>query len=344
MQPLVTIILPCRNEAKYIARCLDTLLATTYPQDRLELLVMDGRSEDRTREIVAAYAVRFPWIRLLDNPRRIAPAALNLGIEAARGEVIVRVDAHALYPPEYLGRLVQALTTTGADNVGGPVVVLPADRTPRAKAIAVALAHPFGVGNSWFRIGSAQPRWVDTVAYGCWRRDLFERIGKFDEDLVRDQDEEFNYRTIARGGRVLLLPEAVSYYYARPTPRLAGRMLYQYGWFKPLVAWKLGRVATLRQLVPPLFVLALVGGALLAPFFTPVRLLWFAMLLAYATGLAVAMIGAARAHGLKVALALAWVFPVLHVSYGSGFLQGTWSNLLGRGLRWRDPAAVPLSR
>lgn len=344
MLPLVSIILPCRNEAKYIARCLDTLLATTYPHDRLELLVMDGRSEDRTRDIVQRYAERYPWIRLLDNPRRIVPAALNLAIDAARGEVIVRVDAHALYPPEYLPRLVTALTTTGADNVGGPVIVLPADRGATSRAIAVALAHPFGVGNSWFRIGSAQPRWVDTVAYGCWRRETFDKVGRFDEELVRDQDEEFNYRTIARGGRVLLLPEAVSYYYARPSPRLAGRMLYQYGYFKPLVAWKLGRVATLRQLVPPLFVVALVGGALLAPFVAPVRLLWLGMLLAYATGLLVTMVGTARGHGLRVALALATVLPVLHVSYGAGYLQGLWANLIGRGLKWRDPAAVPLSR
>lgn len=344
MQPLVSIILPCRNEARYIGRCLDTLLQTTWPHDRLELLVMDGRSEDRTREIVQQYSERYPCIRLLDNPRRIVPAALNLGIEAARGDVIVRVDAHALYPPEYIEKLVTALLTTGADNVGGPVMVLPANRSAQGRAIAVALAHPFGVGNSWFRIGSTQSRWVDTVAYGCWRRELFDKVGRFDEELVRDQDEEFNYRTVGAGGRVLLLPDAVSYYYARPTPRLAGRMLYQYGYFKPLVALKLGRVATLRQLVPPLFVAALAGGALLAPFSGLIRLLWFGMLLAYGTALAVAMVGTFRAHGARVALALALVFPVLHVSYGAGFLQGAWRNLRGRGLRWRDPAAVPLSR
>lgn len=342
--PRVSIVLPCRNEAKYIARCLDTLLATTYPHDRLELLVMDGASEDKTREIVLQYAERYPWIRLLDNPRRIVPAALNAGIRAATGELVVRVDAHALYPPDYLRRLVDALIANGADNVGGPVIVLPARRTATGRAIAIALAHPFGVGNSWFRIGSAQPRWVDTVAYGCWRRDLFDKVGLFDEELVRDQDEEFNYRTTAQGGRVLLVPEAVSYYYARPSPRLAGRMLYQYGYFKPLVALKVGRIATVRQLAPPLFVLALILGAALAPFSFVARMVWLGMLLSYGAALLTCMASAVRAHGLRAAAALLFVFPVLHVSYGWGYLHGLWRNLVGRGIKWRDPAAVPLSR
>lgn len=342
--PTVSIVLPCRNEAKYIARCLDTLLATTYPHDRLELLVMDGKSEDATRAIVQTYAAKHPWIRLLDNPRKIVPAALNIGIQAATGDVVVRVDAHALYPPEYLPRLVDALQSSGAANVGGPVVVLPASRSATGRAIAVALAHPFGVGNSWFRIGSAQPRWVDTVAYGCWHRELFAKVGLFDEELVRDQDEEFNYRTVGQGGRVLLVPDAMSYYYARPSPRLAGRMLYQYGYFKPLVALKVGRVATVRQLVPPLFVVALVLGALLAPWSGAVRLLWSGMLLAYGAALLTVMATAVRPHGIRTAAALTFVFPVLHVSYGWGYLHGLWRNLVGRGLRWRDPAAVPLSR
>lgn len=341
---LVSVILPCRNEAAYIGRALDTLIATEYPHDRLEVLVMDGRSDDGTREIVERYSERYPWIRLLDNPRSIVPTALNLGIQAARGDIIVRVDAHALYPPHYIPRLVAALETTGAWNVGGPVMVLPSGKGAIARAIAIALAHPFGVGNSWFRIGTPEPRWVDTVAYGCWRRATFETIGLFDEELVRDQDEELNYRLAAAGGRILLLPGAASYYYARPTPRLAGRMLYQYGYFKPLVAWKLGRIATFRQLVPPAFVAALALGALLFPLVHALRIPYLGMLLCYATGILASMAGQVRKHGIRTAVALGMVFPVLHVAYGSGFLQGLWRNLVGRRLRWRDPAAVPLSR
>jgi glycosyltransferase involved in cell wall biosynthesis len=215
----ITMILPCRNEAPFIGPCLDTLLASRVPTDRLEILVVDGMSDDGTRSVVERYAARYPGIRLLDNPRRIVPAALNIGIAAATGEIIVRVDAHALYPSEYVPRLVEALETTGADNVGGRIVTLPQNDSPEAWAIALALSHPFGVGNSYFRIGSDAPRWVETVPYGCWRREVFDRIGGFDEDLVRDQDDEFNYRLIRSGGRVLLLPDVVSYYFARDSVR-----------------------------------------------------------------------------------------------------------------------------
>ncbi len=342
--PRLSIVLPCRNEAKYIGRCLDTIIAAQYPHEKMELLVVDGRSEDATRELVRGYSERHPWIRLLDNPRKIVPVALNLGIQAASGEIIVRVDAHALYPPEYLTRLVDALEHTGADNVGGPVIVLPGGRGPLARAIAVSLAHPFGIGNSWFRIGTSEPRWVDTVPYGCWRRATFEKIGLFDEDLARDQDEEFNYRLTAQGGRMLLLPGAASYYYARPTPKLMGRMIYQYGYFKPLVAMKLGRVATLRQLAPPLFVLLLLGGALIAPFSEWARVGWSTMVASYLGAMGIFCGLASRKHGVRVGLALGVVFPALHVSYGWGYLSGLVHNLIGRGLRWRDPAAVPLSR
>ena len=162
----VSLILPCRNEESHIAACLDSLLASTYPRDDLELIVVDGDSDDRTRDIVARYAERHVCIRLLDNPKRIVPTALNIGIRAATGDVILRADAHALYPPEYVPRLVAALLASGADNVGGCVVTLPSDDSATASAIATALSHPFGVGNSWFRIGRARtPRWVDTVPY-----------------------------------------------------------------------------------------------------------------------------------------------------------------------------------
>ncbi|MGH7607745.1 MAG: glycosyltransferase family 2 protein, partial [Gemmatimonadales bacterium] len=266
MIPRVTVVLPCRNEGRYIAACLDSILAAAYPPERLEVLVVDGMSDDGTRERVARYAAAHPRIRLLDNPARIVPTALNVGIEAATGDVIARMDAHVVYPPEYLPRLVHALAESGADNVGGCIVTLPADGTAVAQAIAIALGHPFGVGNSHFRIGARGARFVDTVPFGCYRRDVFARIGLFDEDLVRNQDDEFNHRLVRRGGRVLLLPDVVSYYYARGSFAQVARMFYQYGAFKPLVARKVGRVMTLRQLVPAAFVSGLAAAALGALF------------------------------------------------------------------------------
>ena len=231
--PLVSVVVPCRNEERHIAQCLDSILACDFPQERLEILVVDGCSDDGTRAILARYAERYARIHVLDNPKRITPTALNIGVLAARGEIIMRMDAHVIYPASYISQLVGALEETGADNVGGIIATLPGDDSATARAIAVGLSHPLGVGNSYFRVGSRERRWTDAVSFGCYRRQVFERIGLFDEELVRNQDDEFDLRLIKHGGRVLLLPEVVSQYYARRSLRQVARMFYQYGYFKP---------------------------------------------------------------------------------------------------------------
>ena len=344
MPPRVTVILPCRNEARYIAPCLDSILAGAYPADLVEILVVDGNSTDDTRTVVRKYAAQHPQVRLLDNPRRIVPTALNIGIRAATGDIIARMDAHVIYPPEYLPRLVAALEESGADNVGGCVITLPADGTATAQAIAIALSHPFGVGNSHFRIGARQARFVDTVPFGCFRRELFTKLGMFDEELVRNQDDEFNYRIVSRGGKIRLVPDIVCYYYARGSLAQLARMFYQYGVFKPLVARKVGRIMTLRQLVPAAFVIALFDAGIAGIFWRPA---WFAGLglaAVYAAAILFSSARVFRSHGVRCATALTAVFPVLHFSYGVGFLRGLKDGLFGRSTQWRDPAAVPLSR
>ncbi len=265
-QPLVTIIVPCRNEGKWIAPCLDSILANDYPRERLEVLVVDGMSSDETRSVVERRAADQPCIRLLDNAKQITPAALNIGIAAARGAVIVRMDAHVDYPADYVSSLVRLLEEKGADNVGGVCRTLPGAETAIARAIAIGMSHPVGVGNSYFRIGAASERWVDTVPFGCYRKEVFDRIGLFDEELVRNQDDEFNLRLIRSGGRILLTPNVVCRYYARDSLRKLWRMYYQYGYFKPLVVRKVKGVMTLRQLGPPLFVLCLAAGTLFGAF------------------------------------------------------------------------------
>ena len=342
--PRVTIIVPCRNEARYIGPCLDSILATAYPVDRLEILVVDGLSTDTTRQIVAEYAEKHPIVRLLDNPERVVPTALNIGIQAASGEIVARMDAHVVYPPEYLPRLVLGLKEHGVDNIGGCMVTLPADGTATAQAIAIALSHPFGVGNARFRIGARKAQLVDTVPFGCYPRDVFNRIGTFDEEMVRNQDDEFNNRLIRRGGRVMLLPDVVCYYYARGSYAKLGRMFFQYGAFKPLAARKAGRIMTLRQLIPAAFVTAL-GASLVGALFWP----WAAYAAAaiagsYTLGILACCARVAHTHGFRCAVAIAGVFPVLHTSYGLGFLRGLRDGLLGRRGRWRDPAVLRLSR
>jgi glycosyltransferase involved in cell wall biosynthesis len=342
-RPFITIVLPCRNEEPYIAACLDSILATTYPLDRMEVLVVEGMSEDGTRDVLASYVARHSVIRVIDNRRQITPAALNVGIRAATGEIIVRMDAHVVYPPEYVPRLIDALQSSDADNVGGIIVTLPGDNTPMARAIAVGLSHPFAVGNAYFRIGLSAPRWVDSVPFGCFRREVFDRVGLFDEELVRNEDEEFNLRLVKYGGRILLLPEVVSYYFARRRLRDLGRMYYQYGYFKPLVVRKADGVMTVRQVVPALFVAILAGSIALAPVL-PVLGVAVGIAAAYLATMTVCVLGSVRKHGWRCALALAAVFPVVHFSYGIGSLRGAFDHLLQRRRARRDPTVIPLSR
>ena len=343
-RPLVTAVIPCRNEARYIGPCLESLVRCDYPKDRLEVLVCDGLSEDGTRDTVAGYAARHSFIRLVDNPRRITPCAMNAGIREARGDVIMPMGAHALYSPSYISQLVAALEETGADNVGGVLVTLPANGTPLARALAVGLSHPFGVGNSYFRIGAAERRLVDTVPFGCYRRAVFDRIGVFDEELVRNQDDELNARLLKQGGRIMLIPEVVSHYYARGSLGQVARMFYQYGYFKPLAAWKVGQIMTLRQVVPALFVGALAVTGALALVVSPARIAVAGVAGAYlAAALAVAAL-AVRRHGARCAAALLLVFPTLHCSYGLGSLTAVLERALGRRRPPHQVASVPLSR
>jgi glycosyltransferase involved in cell wall biosynthesis len=329
--PFVSIVIPCRNEVSYIAQCLASILAGDYPRERLEILAADGQSDDGTRAILGRYAAEHSCVTVLDNPQLTTPAALNLAIRSASGSVIIRMDAHVLYPPDYIRRLVEALNETGADNVGGVLETVPADDTPTARAIALGLSHPFGVGNSHFRTGTRERREVDTVPFGCYRRETFDRIGLFDEELVRNQDDEFNFRLIARGGRVLLLPDVTCRYFARHSFRHLARMYYQYGYFKPLVARKVGRVMTARQLVPSILITTLLGSAGLG-FWLPGAAAAFASIATvYAVFILVCAAVTAGAD-LRCALALAAVFPTLHFSYGFGFIRGIYDHLLARSL------------
>ena len=327
--PFVSIIVPCRNEVRYLGPCLDSILGSLFPRHRLEVLVADGMSTDGTRELAAEYARRYATVSVVENPRRITPTGLNRALAAARGDVIVRMDAHVVYPPEYVPRLVAALEETGADNVGGVVVTRPGGDTPVARAIAVALSHPFGVGNSYFRIGTSVRRQVDTVPFGCYRREVFNRVGPFDEEMVRGQDEELNHRLLRRGGRIVLLPDVVSYYYARASLRDVTRMYYQYGYYKPLVVRKVGAVLTVRQLVPAAFVATLCTAGALAPWSLLARAVFVTIAAAYAGAVAIAAAHTLPRLSPRAATWLLAVFPAMHVSYGVGFLRRVAELLLG---------------
>jgi glycosyltransferase involved in cell wall biosynthesis len=350
---MVTVIVPCRNEGNWIGKCLQSILENDYPSQCVEVLIVDGMSSDETRKIVESMAAENPRLRLISNERRITPVAMNLGIAAAKGSIIVRMDAHVEYPCNYISSLVTLLEQSGADNVGGVCQTVPANDSAIARAIALGMSHLLGVGNSHFRIGSSEDRWVDTVPFGCYRRDVFDRIGLFDEELVRNQDDELNMRLTRRGGRILLSPRIVCKYYARESLAKLWRMYYQYGYFKPLVVRKVGGIMTLRQLAPPVLVLTLLATAVaglagLAMFSYPWNLAVLSVfgLLAgcYLLAIGACAAAAARRQGPVVAMALVAVFVALHFSYGIGYLQGIVEFLvLGRSRRG-EAAAVPISR
>lgn len=256
----------------------------------------------------------------------------------------MRMDAHCRYPSTYVTALVEWLDRSGADNVGGICRTLPGADTQRARAIAIALSHPFGVGNSHFRIGTSSAKWVDTVPFGCYRRSVFDRIGFFDEDLLKNQDDEFNQRLINNGGRILLVPEVIVDYYARDSIGKVARMYYQYGYFKPLVARKLGRVGTFRQVIPAAFVLSVAITTALAPWLSVARSTLGVIMGAYLAVLSIVAAKESVRTGPGVSALLVATFPAIHFSYGVGSLRGIVDFFIRRLPGSPDPGGIPVSR
>lgn len=319
----VSIICPVYNEEKFIDRCIKSILEQDYPQDSLEVLFVDGRSTDQTRDIINSYLKDFPFIRLLDNPKQVVPFAMNKGIQESKGEVIIRIDGHCTYPTNYVSELVRYLYELDADNVGGVWNTQPANDRAICQAIALASSHPFGVGGSMHKIGTSKIMKTDTVPFGCYKREVFEKIGLFDTELVRNQDDEFNGRLIKQGGKIYLIPQVIINYTARDTLGKMQKMYYQYGLYKPLVNKKLGAPATIRQFFPLLFLLGIIAGVLLSLVSSIFFYAFIAVLsLYFLIGIVVGGMGAIRTGKAIMALLMPYVFLNIHLSYGWGYLKG----------------------
>ncbi len=331
-RPLLSVIMPVRNEGKFIDRGLGAVIAQDYPPERFEVLVVDGMSDDDTRDRVRRLcdATEQPRIRLLDNPGRTAPCALNVGLAAAAGEVIVRVDGHCEIAGDYLSRSVDALSAHDAGCVGGPITTLGDGAV--SEAIAVAMSSRFGVGGSPFRVGTEEVREVDSVAFPAWPRAVMDEAGPFDEELVRNQDDEYSYRLRKLGHRILLIPEIRCRYYSRGNLRSLWRQYFQYGFWKVRVLQKHPRQMKARQFAPPAFVAWLSASALTA-WTVPGALALALAAGAYLTVDLAASATLARRRGWRHLLILPAVFPCLHLGYGSGFLAG----LVRFAHRWRAP-------
>lgn len=325
---MISIICPIYNEEKHIAKCLDSILAQDYPHEDMEVLLVDGMSVDRTRDIVMLYQEKYPFIQLLDNPCRTVPYAMNVGIIASKGNVIIRLDAHCIYPQNYTSELVSSLTRLNADNVGAVCNTKPAKENSVCYSIAICSSHRFGVGNSEFRIGVDDIKEVDTVPFGCYKRDVFDMIGLFDEELTRNQDDEFNARLIKNGGKIYLIPSLVIDYSARDSFFKMSKMYYQYGLFKPLVNKKLGKAATVRQFFPPTFVAGVFIGAILSLLFPFIGLLYSAVWVVYLLfGLCFGIRSAFFHKRYSLVFLMPYTFLLIHASYGYGYLKGIYNIL-----------------
>lgn len=325
MPPFISIIVPCRNEQKFIGACLESIIGNGYPLDRLEVLVVDGMSEDGTREAVRTITSRHPFIRILDNPLKITPRAFNIGIENARGDLVMIMSAHATYGRGAIGKCAEYSQSHQADNVGGVWKIHPRGDGWFDKLAAAALSNRFGVGGAHYRVVTDdEPRWVDTVAYGCYKREVFRKIGTFNEKLVRGQDMELNKRLKAAGGTILLVPDVVIHYYARSNFVSFGIHNFRNGlWAILPFAHSKGMPVSLRHLIPMAFVMGLLGAGIGGLFWRPLG--WFFVALCAAYGLAAAAASLRLAMERKDAryfLLMPFVFASLHVCYGLGSLYG----------------------
>ena len=380
MTPRVSLVLPCRNEHRHIEACLTSILHQDPPDGGFEIIVADGMSDDGTREILTRMeqaaggsgadargqkldvegqqpeaggqgasgpsASPFSALRVIDNPGRIVSKGLNAAIRAARGEIIVRFDAHTEYAPDYVRRCVELLRETQADNVGGPARTK-AD-TFVGKAIAAAYHSPFAVGGARFH-NVEYEGYVDTVTYGCWPRGTFKKFGLFDEELARNQDDEHNLRIVRGGGKIYQSPHVKSWYRPRASLRAVFQQYMQYGYWKVRVIQKHKLPASWRHLVPGAFVLTLVALVLLSAFsgllstiaadhlrlpahfsFQLSAFSFLALCGTYLLAVAIASVLTARKTEWRLLPILPLVFPCYHFGYGYGFLRGIWDFILRR--------------
>ncbi len=322
MPSYLSIIVPCYNEQATIRLLLDAVLAQTYPRSRMEVLIADGLSQDKTRDVIAAFQSEHPDLplRILDNERRNIPSALNLAIGAARGEIMIRLDAHSMPEPDYMARCVQALEDGKGANVGGVWMIRPGAKGWIAESIAAAAAHPLGVGDAMYRL-APQAGPVDTVPFGAFHRELIEKIGGFDETLLSNEDYEFNTRVRQSGGVVWIDPQIRSMYFARATLGALAAQYWRYGFWKFKMLRRYPDTIRWRQALPPAFVLSL-AGLLILSFFVPlIKFILILEILCYLAALTIAGIHLAlRQRKPLLAPGLPLAIMAMHLSWGSGFL------------------------
>ncbi|MFC1576932.1 glycosyltransferase family 2 protein [Candidatus Omnitrophota bacterium] len=310
--PKVTVVIPVRNEERYIDLFLNAVLKQDYPADKMEIVVVEGASEDRTRQILDEYAKRHDNMRVIDNPGKIVPKALNIGIKSAKGDIIMRMDAHASYPVDYVRKCAEYLDRTGADNVGG--VCEHVGQGGLGEAIALALDCKFGLGGAKFRTATKE-QYVDTVFPGVWPRKTFEQCGYFNEKLARNQDIEYNARLRKKGGKILLNPEIRCFYYCRSNLKDLWKQNFRIGFWNIITVRITPGSLSLRHFIPLIFVSSLLTSWLVPP-------LWLFIVSSYILCNIFFSSKVAFKNGFRYLPVLPVIFLTLHISYGLGSLAG----------------------
>lgn len=316
---LVSIVIPVYNEEKFLGEVFLSLENQDYPKELTEIIIVDGNSNDNSFNILKEYQKKYSNLVVLNNPRKIVPISMNLGIKQAKGKYIVRLDSHSKYNNDYVSKCVEYLERTGADNVGGAIRLI--GDNPVQKAIMIATTCPFGIGNSSFHYKDFEG-YVDTVYLGAYRKEIFDKIGFYDEELVRNQDDELNYRLTKSGGKIYLSPEIISYYYPRPSLKKLWKQYYEYGYWKVRVIQKHKVPASIRHLVPGTFVLSIILGLLLSLYKGLGLIILIPVLVPYLSALLFFTFKTGNANKFSNLGLLAIVFITLHFSYGCGFLRG----------------------
>jgi cellulose synthase/poly-beta-1,6-N-acetylglucosamine synthase-like glycosyltransferase len=330
---IVSVVVPIRNEEPYIRVCLTSLLQQTYPKEQYEVIVLDGRSSDRSMEIVEELCCHHPNLRCLDNPAAIVPAAMNAGIRNSAGEIIIRADGHTVYPSDYLENCVKYLEDTGADNVGGPVLTVPTDSTFAARLVAAVLSNPFGVGNSRFRT-TAVEGYVDTVPFGAFRRELFDRIGLYNEKLVRNQDVDLNARIKKAGGKIYQTPALKTQYHPVGRFRQLLKQTFRESRWHVVTLRENVRSLRPRHMAPAVFAFFLIT-LLPISFVSNLGLIMLACILVAHLIAGACAAGQSREYGPVVVWALPCACFCFHLAYGLGTIAG----LL---YLFKSPSAAPI--
>lgn len=319
----ITIICPTYNEEKYIHTCIASLVRQDIKKEEIEVFFVDGQSTDRTVEIIKEYQKQYSWIKLLNNPERIVPYAMNYGIQASNSDIIMRIDAHSHYADNYISILKNALLKYDATNVGAVCKTDVLNKNAKTLAIRAVLSSPFGVGNSLFRIGVDKITVVDTVPFGCYRKEVFAKYGLYNPKLVRNQDIELNKRIKRDGGKILLIPDTYCTYLARETYRALAKNNYQNGMWNILTVYYTNAMdsLSLRHFIPLLFVLGLVVPSLLGFIWWPFSMLSGLILVLYFLLVSIISLKAFMNKKVNV-FYMVLTFFVLHISYGVGSLVG----------------------